>query len=298
MKYLLFSRYIQLHEHDMDDRLIDLMEDKMHCECGAEHAVNLSLTEVVCSNPVCKYKVAKRITQFARDMQILGIGQSLAERIAEKFEIDNPLYLLSYDPSIDGTLGDGVSEEQSYKIYNQIKERNIPRPLWEFLRMANIPKIRDNAQKIMNGVESFSQLQQHLQTGGIPFIHKQLGLSSNSSEQSVMAVTIYNNLIHSIESLVSVEEDLNVYSPSHEISVVISKHVDGFTTKESFIEYVNTKYHGKVYLKKLNSVSKNIDYLVCDDIGGGTNKVRKAQQYGINVIGSVDLLSYLERTYG
>ena len=186
MKYLLFSRYIQLHEHDMDDRLIDLMEDKMYCECGAEHAVNLSLTEVVCSNPVCKYKVAKRITQFARDMQILGIGQSLAERIAEKFEIDNPLYLLSYDPSIDGTLGDGVSEEQSYKIYNQIKERNIPRPLWEFLRMANIPKIRDNAQKIMNGWR-VSHNYSNTYKQGYSFIHKQLGLSSNSSEQSVMA---------------------------------------------------------------------------------------------------------------
>ena len=160
------------------------------------------------------------------------------------------------------------------------------------------PKIRDNAQKIMNGVNSFSELKELLMKKGVRFVHNQLGLNSTQEEQSVMSITLYKNLMQSIDSLVDVEDDLNVYNPTNEVSIVISKHVDGFTTKESFIDYVNTKYHGKVYLKKLNSVSKNIDYLICDDIGGGSNKVRKADQYGIGVIGSADLLLKLERQYG
>ncbi len=289
-----FNDFVEEYSHTLDERLVNLLLKRQTCECGHELLINDEKTAILCSNPACPYKVAKRLQQMCKDLQIMGIGETLAFKIVEHLGLSSPIQLLAYEPNEDGVLAENISMERSIEIYEQITSKEYQ--LWEYLRSANIPAIRDNAVKVMKGIDSFTELYEQLDFGGIGFIEDQLGLS-RKEENSIMATQIYEGLMDEKPYLLHVESFLNVPDKSEELTVVISKGINNYPSKEAFINMINTEYSGTVYVNYIKSMSSNVDVLIWEGVGEYTSKVQKAEKLGVPVMTSREFLDYLDSHY-
>lgn len=285
-----FSDYVIKYEKYLDKRMVNLLNCNKYCDCGSELTLTEEKTSIVCSNEFCAYKVAKRLVQMCKDLIIIGIGDVNALKIVNHFELQSPLQLLAYNPDEDGVLADDISMEKSVDFYNQVQAKELQ--LWEYLRAANIPAIRDNAMKIMKGLDSFTELFETLDTYGISFIEQQLGLIEKE-DYNISAIKVFEGLLQEREVLEHVENYLNVVSVTKEISIVISRGILNYPSKEAFIKTLNGVYRGKVYINLIKTLSLNVDILLWEGIGDLTSKVVKAQKLGIPIMTSSEFLNYL-----
>lgn len=289
-----FTDYIETYSDYIDPRMVTLLENNLTCECGSEFMLNDEKTIIVCGNSGCPYKVGKRLQQMCQDMSIMGIGEQLALKIVKNLEIESPILMLAYNPDEDGYLADGISDERCWDFYEQIHSKEMQ--LWEYLRAANIPSIRDNAVKVMKGIDSFEQLYENLDGFGVEFIEDQLGLKKKE-EYSIMAMQIYEGLMSERPYLLHVEPYLNIPAVSHELTIAVSRGITGFSSKEAYIKTLNSNFSGRVYLNLVQTMSSNVDILIWEGIGNPTSKVQKAYKLGTPVMTSEEFEDYLSSNY-
>lgn len=289
-----FEKFVEEYEYTLDPRLVKLLMSKDTCECGSDLMINEEKTIILCSNAECPFKVSKRLQQMCKDLLIMGIGETLAQKIVEHLGLSSPIQLLAYVPEEDGVLADSISIERCNDFYNQIKSKEYQ--LWEYLRSANIPSVRDNSVKIMKGVESFTELYEQLDVGGIGFIEDQLGLN-RKEENSIMATQIYEGLMNEKPYLLHVEPYLNVPDKTDEITVVISKGINNYPSKEAFINMINARYKGLVYVNYIKTMSSNVNVLIWEGVGEYTSKVQKAEKLGVPIMTSMEFIDYIDSKY-
>ena len=150
---------------------------------------------------------------------------------------------------------------------------------------ANLPYVRTTAMKIFSGYKTLEEAYKDIESGGIAFIQKKMGLTDREGIVSVQAIKVYNSLMEYKDDLLEGVSNVVILDMSEKktFKVVCSDQVGGrFSKKAEFYAYVNNTYADKVHCDFLPSVNKSIDYLVWAGADGSparyTSKVQKVER--------------------
>lgn len=262
--------------------------------CGAPLEIRETLTGLTCSNPKCPDKIVMRIRSICTDLNILQFGEKTIEEFVRYHELTNPLNIFELQPGM--LLYEGASEELSNKIISQIdKKRNFL--LWEYVMIANLPDVRTSAQKIFSDYKTLDEAYANIETGGVDFIQKKLGIVADG-EVSVQAMKVYKSLMEFKDDLFEDVDNVNIISTEGkvELNVVCSDQVgNGFAKKKDFYDYINTTFGDKLHVNFLPSVRKDIDYLVWAGADGSparyTSKVRTVENWNSKDTTNIPILT-------
>lgn len=276
--------------------------------CGEDTEITESLTMLCCPNPRCLAKVTQRLLALLNDLGIKNMGESRCEKFLRHFGVTNPYAIFMYELS-DGTLFDGCGMEFSESIFDQVDAKR-DMLLWEFIKIGNLPGIRDSARHLFMDYEDLEEFYDDLEAGGIPFVQDRLGIvgkkakvdkdgfyddDDDSEPVSVKAISIYDTLLEFKQDLFDALPFVNIISVNKFINICISTAVGApYKSKADFVQQMNAKFSDKVHLNFLGSVTKDCEYLIWSKEGAPTNKVQKANKYGIPILTGTEFESLLE----
>lgn len=222
--------------------------------CDSE--LKLVNEQLFCDNPSCPARSAKSILHYVKTMKIMGLG----EKTLEKLNIDNISSLYSLDEENTKTI---LGEKIGTKILNEI-EKSKKLTIGKFLSGMSIPLIgKTAAEKIQNTVTAIEDINRDT--------CKKAGLGTKAT----------NNLMDWIDNKYYEYENLPIIFEESEpvesgLAVCVSGKVPGYTKakiKEELLDY-------NVTVK--DNVTKDLDFLISNE--SGTTKVKKAEQYNIEII--------------
>lgn len=272
----------------LDRRMVDYLSraDVKYCDCGNEHIINDTMTELRCSNENCNLSNGRRLLQFFKDLQYKGIGIATCNDLCSAWDFNNPLNIFMYSPD-DGPLLKSMNSEKTMEVYKFLQKVELP--MWQFIRLANIG-IRDNALKVAGDFQSFKSFYDFLETQEKPvlYISKKLG----HSDIGISALNTYEALMQYKDSFLEVEPYLNIKQRNKLLVIAISKELSIGLTKDEFVKRMSQKYD--VDIHRVDSVSKSIFCLINDD-GDKTIKVRKAESMGVPIYTSSEFTNILEK---
>ena len=266
---------------NLPERFADILPE--FCPtCGAPMEISETLTGLHCSNPRCKDKMVMRIKTLCKDLGILNFGESKIEKFIDWYEPTNPMDIFELEEGMP--LAPDVSPKISSDVISQIKNKNKMQ-LWEYVMFANLPYVRTTAMKIFSGYKTLEEAYKDIESGGIVFIQKKMGLTDKEGMVSVQAIKVYNSLMEYKDDLLEGVSNVVILDMSEKktFKVVCSDQVGGrFSKKAEFYAYVNNTYADKVHCDFLPSVNKSIDYLVWAGADGSparyTSKVQKVER--------------------
>lgn len=270
--------------------------------CGADTLITETLTQLSCSNPYCLEKATQRLVMLLKDLDIKSLGDSKCRQFLEYFDVTNPYAIFMYEPT-DGVLYEGASPSFSDKFYMQLSDAKRTMTLAEYVKIGNLPGIRDSAYKLFGEYDSLDEFYDDMESEGILFVQDLLGIKREEEPDgwgddpvSVRAVAIYNTLIDFKEELYEALDFVNIkLLDTPVINICISTAVGfPFKSKASFVAEMNEQFGDKVHLNFLGSVSKNCDFLIWSKEGGKTSKVRKAESLDIEILTGSEFRDYLE----
>lgn len=271
--------------YDLPEEFIATLPDTCP-SCGYPTVINSALTTLQCLNIRCLSKVVERTQAMAADLGVLGMGSALSYTFLTHFQTLNPLNLFDANTS----LSLAKSSTAFYKVAEQMESIRRTRrfTLGEFVKIANLPYLRNTALKLLQGYSDLDSFYADLDSEGIRFIQKRLGIDSGAS---ITAKNVYDTLqefrsdLYEGVELVALEDLTAVKS----LRVCISDSAgEGFSSKKDFMAQAASASSG-YHLTFVDSVSKSLDALIW---GGGryTSKVKRVESYG----GVVPIMSGLE----
>jgi DNA ligase (NAD+) len=217
-------------------------------------------------NKACPAKSSKKLLHYVKTMKIMGLG----EKTLEKLKIDSipNLYELS-----EFELIEKLGEKIGTKIHNEIK-KSTKSSISKFLASMSIPLIgKTAAEKIQPNISNLEELNVEA--------CKKSGLGPKATENLMNWYTQeyenYKTMPIEFEELEEVESGK---------VVCISGKVPGYT--KATIKELLADFNVKV----VDSVTKSLDYLITEETN--TSKVKKAEQYNINIISFDKFMEIIE----
>ena len=270
----------ELKKTQLPQEFLDLLPEK--CEvCGADNVITEGLTSLSCSNPFCMEKGVQRLVQLLKDIGVKNLGESKCRSFLQARGASSPYAIFLYNPEKDGVLYDGCSEAFSKQVYEDIQSKRRM-PLWEFVRIGNLPNVRDGARKLFSGYSKLSDFYADMEKSGVQLVQKLLAISDKAS---VKAMLIYETLLRYKDELLEGEQALELQTIAKSINVCISSTVGApYKSKAEFEKAVHDKYSDKVYVNFLKSLTKDCQYLIWGKDGAPTSKVDKAQRCNIPIV--------------
>lgn len=261
-----------------------------HCSCGAETAITPTLSTLYCPNPFCLDKGIQRMVTMLRDdtagvdgSGVKNMGEARCREFLQHFGVTSPYSIFMYEPDQDGVLYPGCSMEFSESIFEQLKPcRDML--LWEFVRMGNLPGIRDVAHSLFSGFDSLEDFYEQLDEEGSAWIMELLGIkgkqdNSGADIVSVRALAVYETLVTFKEELMDAVTYFNIRTlDTPTINVCASTSVGGgYKNKQAFINAMNATYESKVHLNFFKTLKSDVDVLIWSKEGSPTKKVEKVE---------------------
>ena len=283
--------------------------------CGADTEITESLSMLCCPNPWCMAKARERLLAMLKDLGVKNLGESKCEKFLANFKTTNPYAIWMYEPDKDGPLYRGCSMEFSQSIYEQLNGMR-DMLLWEFVRMGNLPGIRDSARHLFMQYSDLQEFYDDLESGGIGFIQELLGIKGkpvdasslntdvlvtgdddddSSAPASVKAMTIYESLVTFKDDLFEALPFVRISTVDKVLNICISSAVGApYKSKQDFVTQMNNRYGSKVHLNFLGSVTKDCQYLIWSKEGLPTNKVSKAEKLKVPIMTGEEFRRMLE----
>ena len=238
-----------------------------HCPCcGSE--LELVNDQLFCRSNSCPAKSLKGLLHYTKTVKIMGLGDKTLEKLGTETVADLYAYTME-------DLVTKLGEKIGTKLFNEIqKSKSIT--FSKFLNGMGIPLIGKTAsEKIASVVNSIEGITEES--------CKKAGLGAKATE-NLMDWVLSEGLL--LELPITFQESEPVESG---LLVCISGKVPGYTKakiKEMLLDYnVATK----------DSVTKDLDYLISNE--AGTTKVKKAEQYNIQVISFDNFMEKLNNEY-
>jgi NAD-dependent DNA ligase len=221
--------------------------------CGSK--LELVNQQLFCRSSTCPAKSLKNILHYVKTMKILGLG----EKTLEKLNVKSIPELYGYTKEhMIASLGEKIGT----KLYNEI-DKSKQTTLSTFITAMGIPLIgKTAADKINSVVTSIEEITE--------VTCKKAGLGAKASNNLVTWVNTEGQFLNLPVTFIEAEV------PISGITVCISGKVPGYTKstiKELLLDY-------NVHVR--DNVTKDIDYLITEETG--TTKVKKAEQYNIEII--------------
>jgi hypothetical protein len=278
-----------------------------HCDCcGEATEITESLTILRCSNPLCGEKGVQRLVALMKDLGVKNMGESKCRQFMFNFDVASPYAILMYEPS-DGVLFAGCSQSFSESIFEEVnKKRRML--LWEYVKIGNLPGIRDSARKLFANYDNLEEFYDDLEDGGISFVQELLSIKGSAVKSadidyssddeydmtggfngedddekevvSVKAVATYNTLMFFKEELLEALEYVEIKELTTDvINICISTAVGRpFKSKSDFVSQMNDDFGDKIHLNFLGSVSRDCQFLIWSKEGSKTTKVTKVER--------------------
>lgn len=282
----MFVTELKNSELSLKEEFIEILP-KYCSACESPLEINLTLTELKCSNPNCTDKIVMRIRKICEAYGIKHFGESSIEKWVEAEDIVNPLELFNV---YDGKLLEGISPTLSDKVVPQILASRSVR-LWEFLANAQLPYIQSIAKTLLKGYDSLEAFYEDLEDGGVDFIQRLLGIADQYDDYgneiaSIQAVKIYTSLVDYKEELLSGVSYMDIIQENtavKEFIIVASDEVGGdFATKRQFYDFIKQRYAGKAVFTLGSSVTKKTDIVIWKGFDGTparlTTKVKRTYE--------------------
>lgn len=260
--------------------------------CSSDMLVNEALTELVCINTRCRSKVVQRMMAIAKDLGILGLGESLATKFVNAYRLTNPLNLLDASPDLQLAKMSAAFMTVAQQV-EKLKDQTFT--LGEYVKLANVPHLRTHALRLLSGYSDLSKFYEDMENGGIAFVQDRLGIREGSI--SIRSKNIYETLMEFKEDLFEGLELVNVQNLDsvQTLTVCISDSAgEPFLSKKDFMNQVHAipGFH----VTFVDSVNKNIDALIW---GGGrhTSKVKRVESYGglVPIYSGVEFIDRMNR---
>ena len=245
-----------------------------------------------CTNEFCFAKLMKKLSLFVsrNGMNIEGISDAILSKLINEKIIKNytDIYKLKdYKEKIINFEGFG---EKSYNNLIESIEKSKKVHLANFIYALGIPDIGLSRAKLIcknfnNNFETILNLdyERLSQINGIgDIIAKEWVETFNNIEfkeeinKLIKEITITDNNTKNLETL-------------KEKTFVITGNVENFKNRDELIEYIES-LGGKV----VKAISKNVNYLINNDITSTSTKNIKAKELGIKIISEKDLLNLSE----
>ena len=245
-----------------------------------------------CTNEFCFAKLMKKLSLFVsrNGMNIEGISDAILSKLINEKIIKNytDIYKLKdYKEKIINFEGFG---EKSYNNLIESIEKSKKVHLANFIYALGIPDIGLSRAKLIcknfnNDFETILNLEYEKlsQINGIgDIIAKEWVETFNNIEfkeeinKLIKEITITDNNTKNLETL-------------KEKTFVITGNVENFKNRDELIEYIES-LGGKV----VKAISKNVNYLINNDITSTSTKNIKAKELGIKIISEKDLLNLSE----
>ena len=252
--------------------IVDIIPNK--CECGAEIVLTNSLKQAYCSSDTCYVKIANRMYKMAQKLNLSSVTIDICKYICKNYEISSPYQLFLMEQVLENEDNKQDEPKGFRQAINDISGRDKNMSLWEVVDLSCIPDIEMVAKKLFYGYNSIGDAFDDIEYDKASFIAEKLGIKS--SETSVLAVNIYNQLMEHKDELMFGETQFSIIDNERDtIYIAIDGYIEGFKNKSEFIHYLNKLLDYKVNILITNTVSTQLDILVADkDIA--SNKVKAA----------------------
>ena len=262
------------------------------CKKEAKIINSNDIEYLYCTNEFCFAKLMKKLSLFVsrNGMNIEGISDAILSKLINEKIIKNytDIYKLKdYKEKIINFEGFG---EKSYNNLIESIEKSKKVHLANFIYALGIPDIGLSRAKLIcknfnNNFETILNLdyERLSQINGIgDIIAKEWVETFNNIEfkkeinKLIKEITITDNNTKNLETL-------------KEKTFVITGNVESFKNRDELIEYIES-LGGKV----VKAISKNVNYLINNDITSTSTKNIKAKELGIKIISEKDLLNLSE----
>lgn len=221
--------------------------------CDSE--LELVNEQLFCRNLACSAKTLKNLLHYTKTVKIMGLG----EKTLEKLDIStiSELYSLT-----ENFLTEKLGNKIGTKIFAEI-EKSKSITFDKFLAGLGIPLVGKTASEKLAKVTSSLE-----------------DITIENCKKAGLGPKVTENLLNWIEmegQYISLPITFQESEPVESgIAVCISGKVPGYTKAE--LTEILLDYNVQVK----DNVTKDIDYLITNEIG--TTKVKKAEQYNINII--------------
>lgn len=245
-----------------------------------------------CMNDFCPAKLVKRLSQFTsrNAMNIEGLSDAIINKLADEGLIKTyaDIYNLKrYKNDIISFEGFG---EKSYdNLINSIeKSRNVK--LANFIFALGIPDIGLSRAKLI--CKNYSNDINKIRNLTFEELSKIDGIGEIIAKGWIDTFN-NNDFIKELELLLKevnfTDTSIDNNQPLKDLTFVITGSVNNFTNRDELVEYIES-YGGKV----VKAISKNVNYLINNDITSTSTKNTKAKELGIKIISENDLMSMIQ----
>lgn len=234
--------------------------------CGSD--IRIDDNSVVCLNEHCFEGKVKNVTWQLTCLGIFGIGESVIRSIMKKTDIDNLYdFLMIQKKDLIGI--DGIGKTMQDNIMCELaKIKCVKASL--FLKALNISNLGESVSKTL--LKSFN----------LDYILKSLTIADICGMEGIGEITS-KNVIEGLNK--NRERNLRLLSL---FDVEEEKIEEGekicFTGKSSYTrQEMEDKAREKGFVP-VDSVSKDLNILVCADVNSTSSKMNKAKKFGIKII--------------
>lgn len=261
------------------------------CHEKSEVIISNNIKYLYCSNETCKAKLLKKLVLFVsrNAMNIDGLSDSILSKLMDEGLVRSYIdlyHLTNHKMTI--TNFEGFGEKSYNNLINSI-ENSRKVKLANFIYALGIPEVGLSRAKLIcneynNDIDKIRNLSfEELNCiDGVGEVIASEWRKAFDNEEFIKKLDI---LLKEI-SFVDVN-DKN--SKLENKTFVITGSVNNFKNRDDLIDFIENN-SGKV----VSSISKNVDYLINNDVTSSSSKNIKAKELGIKIISENDLMDLLK----
>ena len=260
--------------------------------CGRPTAVNES-EQLYCTNPDCEGKLINKLDHFCgkKGLDIRGLSKATLEKLVDWGWVNNIVDIFSLkEHQKEWIIKPGFGEKSVINILNAI-EASKHCSLEAFIASLGIPLVGKNvAAELCKYFKTYEDFSKAIND---KYDFTQLPGFAEGKQQTIINFDYTEaNRLYDILNVKSSEENLEVsYKPLKDKKFVITgtvKHFKNRTELQDFIERLG----GKV----VSSISKNVDYLINNNIESTSAKNVAAKKMGIPILTETEFMEKFNLT--
>lgn len=226
--------------------------------------------QLFCRNDNCDAKSNKKILHFIKTMKIKGLGPATFNKL--ELESINELYDLSLE-ELTSVLGEKIGT----KIYTEITTSKTA-PLAIFIQAFGIPLIGNSATtKLANHTDSLWNIDEEVCANA--------GLGKVATNNLLQWIN-KNEIYYSDLPVTPIVNQTEEVKTKELFKVAVTGKLNDFSSRNKAKDFLANKG-----ITVVSSVTKNVKYLICDQVGSSSSSSTKATALNIPIITMNDILT-------
>jgi DNA ligase (NAD+) len=234
---------------------------------------------LVCVMIECQGKTIGSLVAWLETIKLKGIGPNIIRNLVDLGVTDQYKLLTASRETFNKACN---SDKNGDKIYNQLQNSKLM-DLATFLAGLNITSLGDTNSKRI--AKHFKTIDEIMKQKTIDEMSKIQGIKTTAHD-IVIGLQQKKEVIDKLLSVVTIVGTTGT-GPLSGYSMCITGEL--WTSREQIHDLLRSKG-----AEVKTSVSKDLSFLVTDDVSSGSSKNKKAAQYGIKIINGVTLKSVLD----